>query len=470
MSAAGKGLAAAGIALALGAGYWLGATGRPPPPPPPAVQTAAPARTVIYYKDPGGKAEFSPDPKKDGQGRDFLPVYADEEPQAMPAAVAEPPKGKGRILYYRNPMGLADTSPVPKKDSMGMDYVPVFEGDDDGGPSVRVSIDKVQKLGVRTEAAQLRLLTRTVRAVGTMQVDERLQVVVAPKFEGYVERLRVSATGDAVRKGDILMDIYSPDLVLAQEEYLAAKKALDALPADAGGDAREAARDLVTGALSRLRNWDIPQGDLDRLKRSGVASRTLALASPATGTVLEKTVLQGQRIMPGEPLYRIADLSSLWLIADVSEQDLAVIRLGQTARATFNALPETTFTGKVTFIYPTLSAETRTAKVRIELPNPEGKLKPAFYGTVDIATTGDAHEVVAIPDSALLDSGTRKVVLVERGEGRYEPREVKTGMRADGWIAVLEGLSAGERVVVSANFLIDAESNLRAALQSFQPH
>ena len=184
--------------------------------------------------------------------------------------------------------------------------------------------------------------------------------------------------------------------------------------------------------------------------------------------MLDKNVIRGQRFMPGDVLYRIADLANVWVIAEVFEQELAYVHPGQDAAVTFNALPGLTFSGKVTFIYPTLSAETRTARLRIELPNPDRRLKPALYGTVNIAATAQDRDVLAVPDSALLNSGTRKVVLVEKGEGRYEPREVKTGARADGYVEILDGLAAGENVVVTATFLIDAESNLRAALQSFQ--
>lgn len=479
-------IAVAAVAIAISGGYWLGRSSVTTPssvsPLPSgrgaardqAPQGAPAGKAVLYYQDPSGKPDFSPDPRKDASGRDYVPVYAEQQaaaaPAPTPAPSPAPPQGKGKILFYRNPMGLPDTSPVPKKDPMGMDYVAVYEGDDDGGAGVRISADKVQKLGVKTASAEMRQLTHTVRAVGTVQVDERLQRLVTPKFEGYVETLHVNTTGQAVRRGDPLMDIYSPDLVLAQEEYLAALHALQTLDEAAGAEARNAARTLVEGALQRLRNWDIPAGELARLKERGVVSRTLALPSPVSGVVLEKNVIGGQRFIPGEVLYRIADLSDVWLIGEVYEQELPYVRVGQTAKVTFNAMPGETFAGRLTFIYPTLSAETRTVKVRIELPNPGLRLKPALYGSVDIATAAADHTALAVPDSAVLDSGTRKVVLVQRGEGRYEPREVRTGAHADGYVEIVEGLSAGETVVTSANFLIDAESNLRAALQSFQHH
>lgn len=484
ISAGGSLIAAVAVVAAVAGGYWLGRqqasvptpqAASPAPASPPAPVAEA-GRAVLYYKDPTGKSDFSPEPRKDAQGRDYLPVYADEEPAAVQpvqaaasaAAPVRPAQGRGKILYYRNPMGLPDTSPVPKKDPMGMDYVPVYEGDDDGGPTVRISLDKVQKLGVRTAPAELRPMTHTVRTVGTVAVDEQLEYLVAPKFEGYVDTLHVDTTGQAVRRGQSLMEIYSPDLVLAQEEYLAAWKAMGELDAQASDEARDAARRLVDGALRRLRNWDIPAGEVARLEKRGDVSRTLSLPSPASGVVLEKKVVAGQRFMPGEVLYRLADLSTVWVIADVAEQEMSFVHPGQDTRVTFNALPGQTFAGKVTFIYPTLSAETRTARVRIELPNGDGRLKPSLYGSVEIGARPGEKPVLAVPDSALLDSGTRKVVLLEKGEGRFEPREVKTGLRSDGYVEITDGLSAGEAVVVSANFLIDAESNLRAALQGFQ--
>lgn len=420
-------------------------------------------REIIYYQHPDGTAVFSQGPAKDEQGRDYVAVYADPEPVAAPVA----PAGRGRILYYRNPMGLPDTSPVPKKDPMGMDYVAVYEGDDDGGKTLKISLAKVQKLGVRTESAALRTLTRPIRAVGTVEVDERRLTVVTTKFEGFIEALRVNQTGQLVKAGEPLMEIYSPDLLLAQQEYAVALKAVRSLE-NAAPEARESASSLAEGALTRLRNWDIGKAQITRLRDGGEPTRTLTLHAPAGGVVLEKRAVQGMRFMPGEMLYQIADLSTVWVIAEVFEQDLGQVRLGQKADVTFAALPGTVTTGKVTFIYPTLNAQTRTAKVRIEVPNPAGTLRPALYGAVQLAAPLTGATVVTVPDSALLDSGTRQVVLVELGEGHYEPRPVRIGGRADGFVEVLEGVGAGERVVVKANFLIDAESNLKAALEGFQ--
>ena len=374
--------------------------------------------------------------------------------------------GKARILYYRNPMGLADTSPVPKKDSMGMDYIPVYDGEEPQGPGVKISLEKVQKLGVRTEPASLRVLSTTVRALGTLQVDERAQRTVSPRFEGWIQKLNVNATGDFVRQGQALMEVYSPDLVAAQQEYLVATRGVAALK-DASPEMQASMRNLVEGSLLRLRNWDIAEEELARLRAEGKPRNEITLRSPATGVVLEKPSVQGMRFMPGEVLYRIADLSSLWLLAEVFEQDLGLIRTGQAAKIRVNAYPERVFEGKVAFIYPTVSAETRTARVRIEMRNPGQLLKPSMFASVELVAGAERGKRLTVPDSAVLDSGTRQMVLVRRGEGLFEPRQVRLGMRGEGYVEVIDGVKNGEEVVVSANFLIDAESNLKAAIGAF---
>lgn len=373
---------------------------------------------------------------------------------------------KSRVLYYRNPMGLADTSPTPKKDSMGMDYIPVYEGEESQGPELKISLDRVQKLGVRTEAAAMRELSQSLRALGTIQVDERAQRTVSARFEGWIQRLYVNATGEFVRRGQVLMDIYSPDLVAAQQEYIVATRGLEALK-DASPEIQANMRNLVEGSLQRLRNWDIADEELAQLRAEGKPRNAVTLRAPASGVVLEKPSVQGMRFMPGDVLYKIADLSSVWLLADVFERDLGMVRLGQSAKVRVNAYPETVIEGKVAFVYPTVTAETRTAKVRVELRNPGQLLKPAMYASVELSGSGGKTKRLAVPDSSVLDSGARQIVLVRRGEGLFEPRDVKLGMRGDGYVEVLEGVKDGEAVVVGANFLIDAESNLKAAIAGF---
>ncbi len=431
---------------------------------PVAAKPPAPGRQILYDQDPSGSADFSPTPKKDAKGRDYVPVYEEAEPQAAPpmvratAPAPAPQAGLARILYYRNPMGLPDTSPVPKKDPMGMDYVPVYE-DEASQPAgtVTVSPQRVQMLGVRTEAASQRVMTRTIRAVGTVAVDERKLAVVAPRFEGWIERLLVNETGQTVRRGQPLFEVYSPELSATAREATIARQAQAAM-AGADPDVRGTAAGIASAAGARLRNFGVS---------SALSGGNFVVTAPIDGVVLEKTAVQGMRFAPGDTLYRIADLSTVWLIADVFERDLAQVRQGGEANLMFTAYPGRHFTGTVTFVYPTLNASTRTGRVRIEIPNTDHLLKPDMYATVEIPTGAASAPVVAVPDSAVLDSGTRQVVLIERAAGRYEPRAVTTGVRADGYVEVGSGVVAGDKVVVGANFLIDAESNLRAALQAF---
>lgn len=383
-------------------------------------------------------------------------------------AVSADGKRERKILYYRNPMGLPDTSPIPKKDPMGMDYMPVYEGEESASTdaAVKISIDRIQKLGVRTEQVSMRALTRTVRAVATVQADERRLHIVAPRFEGWIERLHVNTTGQAVRKGDPLMDVYSPDLITAQHEYLIARRGTKDVE-DGGLEVQAGMERLTESALQRLRNWNISGADLKILEQEGQFTHSVIFRSPVSGVVLEKRAIQGQRFMAGEMLYQIADLSRVWVLADVFEQDLATIHRSQTATIRVEAYPDKVFPGEVTFIYPTVNPETRTASVRIELPNPQGLLKPAMYGKVEFVSTQGKDRVLAVPESAVLDAGTTQSVLMDLGEGRFEPRLVKLGKHANDYVEVLDGLKAGEMVVVKANFLIDAESNFKAALSGF---
>jgi membrane fusion protein, copper/silver efflux system len=377
-------------------------------------------------------------------------------------ATAAAPAGK-KLLYYRNPMGLPDTSPVPKKDSMGMDYLPVYEGEDAGGDSeVKVSTAKVQKLGVRTETVMRRDLSHPIRAVGRVEVDERRMFAVAPKFEGWIERLHANVTGQPIGRGQPLFEVYSPELVSAQREYQVAARGVASL-AGAGPEAQASIRQLAESALMRLRNWDISAEQIERLKAGGEPTRTLTFRSPVAGVILEKKALQGQRFMPGEALYQIADVGSVWVLADVFERDIAAIRVGQEAEVSIDAYPGKAFPGKVSYLYPTLNPQTRTVPVRIELPNPRGELRPAMYANVALKV-GAGRTALTVPVSAVIDSGTQQRVIVQKEEGRFEPREVKLGVRGDDYVEVREGVQEGEPVVVAANFLIDSESNLKAAL------
>ncbi len=440
------------VALAAAAAVCVAATG--------VVYADDAARHPLFYQDPDGKPFYTAGPKKTADGRDYRPVFEDgPAPQAAAKPASAPkPAGGGdhRVLYYRNPMGLPDTSPKPKNDSMGMAYIPVYadegsQGDPPG--TVRITPGRLQTLGVRTEAAEMRpSAARSVRATGTLQFDERRLVTVTTRVPGWVEHLTVAATGDPVKRGQVLAEIYSPDMVASEEEYLIAARM---------GSAMSAA------SLQRLRALEIPEEEIARLRRSGRSIRRIPVMAQADGVVTDKPVQEGMRVDAGEALYKTADLSELWLIAQVQEQDLGAVQPGQVARATFVAFPGRTFEGKVDFIYPTLSAETRTARVRIVLPNPDGVLRAAMFANVQIDATAGGEPVLTVPNSAVLDTGTRQVVLVTAGIGKFEPRVVHLGIHGDDWVQVVDGIKPGDRVVVGANFLIDAESNLRAALQGF---
>jgi Cu(I)/Ag(I) efflux system membrane fusion protein len=383
--------------------------------------------------------------------------------QAPPAASVAAPAAAGKtLLYYRNPMGQPDTSPVPKKDPMGMDYIPVYAGEEPAAADsgIRVSPERVQKLGVKTEVVARRALDRAVRASGRVEVDERRTYAVAPKFEGWVERLQVNATGQPVGRGQPLFEAYSPELVSAQREYAIAARGM----AGASAETQAAMHQLAEAALVRLRNWDISDEQLKALAAGAEPRRTLSFRSPAAGVVTVKKAVQGMRFMPGDTLFQVADLSSVWVVADVAEQDIARVKTGARAKLRVDAYPDRGFEGTIAYVYPTMNAQTRTIPVRIELANPGGLLKPAMYAQVELPGSGVRGAVPVLPLSAVIDSGTRQVALVEIGEGSFEPRQLKLGARDESYVEVLDGVKEGERVVTAGNFLIDSESNLKAAL------
>jgi len=428
------------------------------PPPSSAAPAAAPSSPaaaagddhgkILFYRDPMGLPEISTTPRKDWMGMDYLPVY--DTPTRAPAAANA--SGQGKILYYRNPMGLPDVSYEPKKDSMGMDYIPVYENEaGDASNVVRISLDKVQKLGVKTEAAAVRTLTRAIRATGTVQPDESRQVIVTSKFDGWVQDLKVDKTGDTVERGQTMLGLISPELQLAQQEYIRQKSI-------SPNRAEAAAQQLKTLGLS--------ESQISALVDLKDTKSAIPIVAPAGGQVVEKMAIQGARVAAGEPLYRLVDFSHVWVIAEVYEQDLSMVQVGQAVDVALDAYPGETFKGEVSFINPTLTAATRTAKVRVELDNPDGKLKANMFAAVQLYADMSAG-VLSIPENAILDTGKRQTVLIELGEGRYEPREVRVGRRADGYVEILQGVAKDEKVVVSANFLIDAESNLQSALKAF---
>jgi membrane fusion protein, copper/silver efflux system len=455
---------AALVAAGIG-GYWMGQSGivgRAPMSESEQAKTPAPTGEVLYYQDPDGKPEFSAEPKTTPDGRPYRPVFAGDDTSFDSPSKLVNRSASRKILYYRNPMGLSDTSPAPKKDWMGMDYIPVYEGDEqDDGKTVKISLDKLQRSGVRTETVDTRVIVSPVRAVGTAKHDEARLTIVATRSDGYIEDLFVNRTGQHVHAGEPLFQMYSPDIVRAQIDL---GVAIRAGPRGATGLGAER---TIQGAMQQLRNLGVPESHIRMVRETGTTPRTLDWLSPATGDVIEKNVINGQRVKAGDELFRIADHSHLWVIADVAESDLPLIKRGSRATVTFRAYPTQPVEGEVTFIYPELRMETRTARVRIDVPNPDGRLKIDMYADVVFGADADEAPVIAVPTSAVIDSGTRQIVLVAKGEGRFEPRPVKLGRRNDTHVEIIEGITKGEDVVTAATFLIDAESNLRAALQAF---
>lgn len=338
----------------------------------------------------------------------------------------------------------------------GHDHAAMSAGGEQG--PVRLSEEDARRIGVTFAQVERRVLDLSVQTLGAVTYDETRLATVNPKIEGWVETLFVDFTGAPVRKGQPLMSVYSPMLVSAQEELVLAARLLR----DAGeGRATDNARGLLESARRRLAYWDVPEEDIRRIEETGVVTKTLTLRAPATGIVVEKNVVEGDRIMPGMTVYRIADLSRVWVEADVFEKDLGLVREGQSAAATFEAFPGQTFSARITYIYPTVSMDSRTGRVRLELSNPEQMLKPGMYARIvlDVPATQDA---IVVPRSAVLSTGVRSLAFVRADDGSLVPREVTPGRTVGRDVEILAGLEPGETVVSSAAFLVDAESNLGA--------
>jgi Cu(I)/Ag(I) efflux system membrane fusion protein len=383
-----------------------------------------------------------------------------------PAAYQE----ERRVVFYRSPMDPSIHSQTPSKDEMGMDFVPVYADEVEGAPAgvsdraaVTISSERRQVLGVRSELVRKMRLAHRIRTVGRVAVDERRLRHIHTKFDGYVEQLYVDYTGKLVRRGEPLLAIYSPDLVATQQEYLLAHRAQARLADSAVRSAAQGSLDLREAARQRLLLWDIQPADIERLEQTGQVTRTLDVHSDIGGYVVQKMAFQGMRVTPADTLYDIADLSHLWVLADVYEYNLPSLALGTEGHIEVGSIPGHSWKGAVTYIAPTVEERTRTIKVRLELDNTGGELKPDMYA--DVFLDVDLGEGIVVPDGAVINAGDRRLVFLDRGEGRFEPRELKLGIKVNGsGQQVISGLSEGERVVVSANFLLDSESSLKAAL------
>ena len=394
-------------------------------------------------------------------GMKLVEVKGEAEAAAAAGAAAR------KILFYRSPMNPRQTSPTPRKDEMGMDYVPVYADEAQGaGPSVdglaTVAIDpaRQQLIGLQVAPVTRGTVSGSWRTVGRVEVDPTRVRKTNVKVEGYIEQMFVDFVGRPVRRGQPLFSLYSPSLLAAENEYVLALQTRDALTQAGATDGNGAA--LVEGSRRKLELWDVPGEEIQRLEKTRTPSRTLTFLSPISGVVTGKNVVQGASVNAGDTPFEITDLGEVWVMADAYEVDLASVRVGMPATLMLKAYPGRTFRGSVAFIDPLLDQATRTAKVHMHFPNPGLELKPEMYG--DVVLEGRDRKGLRIPVDAVIRSGTKDVVFVALGEGKFSPREVQLGSRNGSDVEVRSGLEAGQQVVTRANFLVDSESQLRASL------
>lgn len=404
------------------------------------------------------------------------PTYTSDKPGECPICgmnlvpvEQEEKKIPKKKIMYRSTMNPNEVSDKPGKDSMGMDMEPFeVEVTEDtstvpGRAVVRVTPEKQQIIGVRFAEVKTRELKKIIRAVGRVDYVEPALAFVNTKFDGWIEKLYVDYTGKFVKKGQPLADIYSPELVSTQEEYLIAFKSEKDIKNKDITNSLSSNFSVLESARQRLKFWDITEDQIKRLEETGDIKKTLTIYSPVNGYVIEKNVIDGQRIMSGENLYKIADISKVWIYGDIYEYEIPLVKVGDSVNITLSYLPGETFTGTVSYIYPYLEEETRTNKIRVEADNKDFKLKPGMYANLEIVV--DLGKRLVVPSSAILDSGEQKYLFVDIGDGYFEPRAVKTGIATDDYYEILEGVKEGEKVVTSAAFLIDSESSLKAALE-----
>ncbi len=389
-------------------------------------------------------------------GMKLEPVYADEGP-----APAVP---KGKILYYRDPKDPSYKSDKPGLNpETGSELEPVHEGHPStfAPGTVQISPEKQQLIGVQYGVAEVTGGARTLRALGKVTYDETRISHVHTRVEGWIERVFVDFTGQLVRQGQPLLTIYSPELLASQRELLLAAKARETMKKSPLASAIDQSEALFQAARRRLEHWDLSADQIEQVLKTGEPIRTVTLYAPTGGYVLERKAFAHQKVTPESDLYTVADLSRVWIMADVFESEAAMVRPGQPARVTLSYYPGRSFSAPVTYVQPQVDPMSRTLKVRLEADNPGGILKPDMYVDVDFRLALPSR--LTVPAEAVLDAGERKTVFVDRGNGYFEPRQVETGDRLDGRVVILKGLAAGERVVTSGNFLIDSESQLKAA-------
>jgi membrane fusion protein, copper/silver efflux system len=387
--------------------------------------------------------------------------FAEGSSDTSPAASAE-----RKPLFYRSPMNPSVTSPVPAKDAMGMDYVPVYADDDSGEKAVpgTVKLDPVvsQSIGIRTAVARRTSMTRSVRAVARVDFDEERMARLHPKVEGWISKLIVDKTGENVEKDSVLLSIYSPRLVSTQQEYLLALQNLEALKSSPIEEIRKGAEQLAASSRERLQLFDVPEHQIRQLEQTGEIQKNLHIHTPVSGTVITIGAREGQYVTPRTELYMVVDLSKVWVYADIYEFELPWVRVGDKVEMTLTGIPGRTFTGAVDYIYPYAESRTRSIKVRLTFDNPGLLLKPEMFAEV-VIQSDEIVDAIVIPSEAVVRSGQNERVFVVRAPGQFEPTVVKLGFQSAGEVAVLEGLNDGDEVVISAQFLVDSESSLREA-------
>ena len=381
------------------------------------------------------------------------------------ATGASKPSGERKIKYWQAPMDPTYIRNEPGKSPMGMDLIPVYEDQATGGSVITIDPTTIQNMGVRTAAVTRGGLSRTLRTVGLINYEEPKQYVVNTKITGWVEKLYVDETGQRVKKGQAVLEIYSPELVTAQQELLLARDNFNALKDSSFPQIADNAKSLLEASRKRLQLWDVSSQQIARLEQNGEVRKTVTLYSPYNGIVTQKMVNEGMYVKPGMPLLNLADLSKVWVLADIYEYQLPWVKLGQQAQVVLPYVKDRNFTAHIDFLYPYVEGKTRTVKARLELDNPDFEFRPEMFVTVYLTGEKVANALI-IPQEAVLYSGEKQTVFVALSGGRFEPRLVKTGLQGeDGHVEVLQGLFEGEQVVTSAQFMLDSESKLREAIQ-----
>ncbi len=411
-------------------------------------------RKALFYRNPMNPAITSPVMMQDDMGMDYIPVYADEDK----------PKEK-EVLFYRNPMNPAITSPVMMQDDMGMDYIPVYANNGSADEPVgTVTIDPVtvQNIGVRTSIAEMRDLSRTLKGLGRVDLNEERLARLHPKTSGWIETLMVDETGKRVSKDTILLGIYSPELVSAQQEYLVALDNWEMVRNSSSTQMKRSSKTILNSARERLQLFDVAEHQIIELEKTRKTKKQLHIHSPFEGRVMHIGARKGQYVTPKDEIYLIADLSRIWVNVDVFEDELSWLKVGDRAEMRVMAEPGRSYSGKITFIHPVLNPKSRSVQVRLEFDNDDLSLKPGMFANVTLYVDPQSNAVV-VPSEAIVRSGSREQVFIVREPGKFEPREVTLGVSAEGMTQILSGVNAGEEVVTSSQFLIDSESKLREA-------